>query len=341
MTGLLLAIVLFLLILAAAQIMRIYELSLKASNKKEYIVTHRNNSNQGRLMLLFGISLLVSFVWMVNAWSPLFLPKPSSAHGLEIDMLWDISMGLIVVTFFIVQPILFFFAYKYRGKEGQKATYYEHNNKLEFIWTIVPAVVLAVLIVYGMTTWSNVWNPDNEEEPLIVEVYAQQFKWTVRYSGTDNTLGNANVRLIKGVNVIGVDTLDPASQDDIITSELHLPLGKPIKFVFRAQDVIHSAYMPHFRAQMNCVPGAQTSFKFTPTITTEEIRMDPDVIAKVGRINKIRREAGKDLYEYDYLLLCNKVCGSAHYNMQMPLIVETEAEYAQWLSEQKTVKESI
>jgi cytochrome c oxidase subunit 2 len=65
------------------------------------------------------------------------------------------------------------------------------------------------------------------------------------------------------------------------------------------------------------------------------------VIQKVERINKIRLEAGKEFYEYDYLLLCNKVCGSAHYNMQMPLIVETETEYAQWLSEQKTVKESI
>jgi cytochrome c oxidase subunit 2 len=256
-------------------------------------------------------------------------------------MLWDVSMGLIVVTFFIVQPILFFFAYKYRGKEGQKATYHEHNNKLEFIWTIVPAIVLAVLIVYGMTTWSNVWNPDNDEEPIVIELYAQQFKWIARYSGDDNTLGNANVRLIQGVNTVGVDTMDVASQDDIVVSELHLPVGKPIKFLFRSQDVIHSAYMPHFRAQMNCVPGAQTSFQFTPTITTEEIRTDPDVIQKVERINKIRLEAGKEFYEYDYLLLCNKVCGSAHYNMQMPLIVETQAEYAQWLSQQKTVKESI
>ncbi|MDG1710280.1 MAG: cytochrome c oxidase subunit II [Schleiferiaceae bacterium] len=341
MTGLLIAIVLFLLVLAIAQIIRIYELATKASKRDEYVVTNKDNNYQGRLMLLFGFGLLASFVWMVNTWSPLFLPKPSSLHGVEIDMLWDVSMGLIVVTFFIVQPILFFFAYKYRGKEGQKATYYEHNNKLEFVWTIVPAIVLAVLIVYGMTTWSNVWNPDNDEEPIVIELYAQQFKWIARYSGDDNTLGNANVRLIQGVNTVGVDTMDVASQDDIVVSELHLPVGRPIKFLFRSQDVIHSAYMPHFRAQMNCVPGAQTSFQFTPTITTEEIRTDPNVIQKVERINKIRLEAGKEFYEYDYLLLCNKVCGSAHYNMQMPLIVETQAEYAQWLSQQKTVKESI
>ena len=341
MTGLLLALVLFLLVFAIAQIIRIYELSVKASNRDEYVVTNKDNSNQGRLMLVFGIALLVSFVVMAIAWNPLALPKPSSLHGVEIDRLWDVSMGLIVITFFIVQPILFWFAYKYRGKEGQKASYVEHNNQLEFVWTIIPAIVLAGLIVYGMTTWSNIWNPELDEEPIVIEIYGKQFGWTARYAGGDNTLGNANVRLIEGVNVIGVDTLDPASQDDIVTSELHLPVGKPIKFVFRSQDVIHSAYMPHFRAQMNCVPGAQTSFQFTPTITTEEIRTDPDVIKKVERINKIRLASGKEFYEYDYLLLCNKVCGSAHYNMQMSLIVETEAEYTSWLSEQKTVKESI
>ena len=313
MTGLLLALVLFLLVFAAAQIIRIYELSVKASNRDEYVVTNKDNSNQGRLMLVFGIALLVSFVVMAIAWNPLALPKPSSLHGVEIDRLWDVSMGLIVVTFFIVQPILFWFAYKYRGKEGQKASYVEHNNQLEFVWTIIPAIVLAGLIVYGMTTWSNIWNPELDEEPIVIEIYGKQFGWTARYAGIDNTLGN----------------------------ELHLPVNKPIKFVFRAQDVIHSAYMPHFRAQMNCVPGAQTSFQFTPTITTEEIRTDPDVIKKVERINKIRLASGKEFYEYDYLLLCNKVCGSAHYNMQMSLIVETEAEYTNWLSEQKTVKESI
>jgi cytochrome c oxidase subunit 2 len=341
MTGLLMVVVLFLAVFAAAQIMRIYELSAKARQEREYEVTDKDNNTQGRYMLLFGIGLLVSLVWMMMTWGEIMLPKPSSLHGVEIDRLWDISMGLIIFMFFLVQPVLFYFAYKYRGRKDNQATYYEHNNRLEFIWTIVPAIALAVLIIYGLTTWSNVMNPESEEEPMVVELYAQQFKWTARYSGADNTLGFANVRLIGGANTVGVDTTHANSADDFLATEIHLPVGRPVLFKFRSQDVIHSAYMPHFRAQMNCVPGMETHFQFTPTVTTAEIRQDADVQGKVERINAIRQAKGLELYNYDYILLCNKICGSAHYNMQMNIVVETQAEYDAWANAQKTIAETL
>ena len=93
---------------------------------------------------------------------------------------------------------------------------------------------------------------------------------------------------------------------------------KPVLFKFRSRDVIHSAYMPHFRAQMNCVPGMETTFEFTPTITTAEMR----------------KKLGND--KFNYVLLCNKICGAAHYNMQMDIIVESQEDYDKWLSDQKT-----
>jgi cytochrome c oxidase subunit 2 len=341
MTGLMMVVVLFLAVFAAAQIMRIYELSVKVRQEEEYVVTDKDNNNQGRLMLLFGAGLLGSFIWMMAAWGQVMLPKPASLHGVEIDNLWDISMGLIIFMFFVVQPVLFYFAYKYRGKKSNKATYYEHNDKLEFIWTIVPALALAVLIIYGLTTWSNVMKPTSDDEPIVVELYAKQFGWTARYAGADNTLGYANVRLIEGANTLGVDTNHANSGDDFLATEIHLPVGKPVLFKFRSQDVIHSAYMPHFRAQMNCVPGMETHFQFTPTVTTAEMRQDPEVIAKVDRINAIRSAKGQELYEYDYILLCNKICGSAHYNMQMNIVVESQADYDAWVKEQKTIAETL
>lgn len=341
MTGLMMVVVLFLAVFAAAQIMRIYELSVKVRQEEEYVVTDKDNNNQGRLMLLFGAGLLGSFIWMMAEWGQVMLPKPASLHGVEIDNLWDISMGLIIFMFFVVQPVLFYFAYKYRGKKSNKATYYEHNDKLEFIWTIVPALALAVLIIYGLTTWSNVMKPTSDDEPIVVELYAKQFGWTARYAGADNTLGYANVRLIEGANTLGVDTNHANSGDDFLATEIHLPVGKPVLFKFRSQDVIHSAYMPHFRAQMNCVPGMETHFQFTPTVTTAEMRQDPEVIAKVDRINAIRSAKGQELYEYDYILLCNKICGSAHYNMQMNIVVESQADYDAWVKEQKTIAETL
>jgi cytochrome c oxidase subunit 2 len=186
---------------------------------------------------------------------------------------------------------------------------------------------------------------------MIVELYAYQFDWRARYSGQDNTLGEANVRLIEGANQLGVDTSDPNAQDDIVVNELHLPLGRKILFKMRSQDVLHSAYMPHFRAQMNCVPGMITQFAFTPSITTEQMRLDEEVMGKVSRINAIRRENSKELiakgeealepYEFDYLLLCNKICGANHYNMQMKIIVETQEQYDAWIAQQATIATSL
>ena len=140
---------------------------------------------------------------------------------------------------------------------------------------------------------------------------------------------------------MGVDMSDPNSKDDKQVTELYLPKGKKVLFKFRSQDVLHSAYMPHFRAQMNCVPGMVTQFAFTPKYTTEEMRRNPEVMAKTKGINKIRSAKGEELYEFDYLLLCNKICGASHYNMQMKITVVEEQDYNKWLSEQKTLAQVI
>jgi cytochrome c oxidase subunit 2 len=190
---------------------------------------------------------------------------------------------------------------------------------------------------------------NDEDDPLTIELYAQQFNWTARYAGNDNVLGDANVRMIDidKANVLGLDSADPNAADDIIVKELHLPVGRKVNFKMRSQDVLHSAYMPHFRAQMNCVPGMITQFSFTPTITTEEMRQNPDVVDKVKRINGIRAEKAakgldnSDPWEFDYILLCNKICGKSHYNMQMKIIVETEEEYNAWIASQQTFGKSM
>jgi cytochrome c oxidase subunit 2 len=279
------------------------------------------------------------------------LPQAASEHGVDIDQLWLISMVLIFVVGIITQWLLHYFAFKYHGRKGQKAVFFADNDKLEFIWTIIPVIVLAGLIIYGLFTWSDIMNLEPDEDPMVVELYAYQFDWRARYSGGDNVLGEANVRLIEGANVLGVDLTDPNSQDDVVVSELHLPVGQKVLFKMRSQDVLHSAYMPHFRAQMNCVPGMVTQFAFTPTMTTEEMRLNDDMVAKVQDINRIRREKSKELmakgeealepYEFDYLLLCNKICGNNHYNMQMKIVVESQEDYEAWLAEQGSVAQTL
>ena len=333
---------LMLLVLATIsiwQVTKILELS-QPQKESNQVADDNDNETQGKLMFAFLIFIYLLTIFSFWEWGDVLLPNAASDHGPEYDNLMWITFSVIFFVQTITQALLHYFSYKYRGNKSKKAFFLTDNDRLEAIWTIIPTIVLAVLILYGLYTWNDIMYVEENEEAMVVELYAQQFNWKARYGGKDNVLGDANVRFLQdfdGKNLVGIDVTDPNGLDDIIVQELHLPVGKEIIFKMRSQDVLHSAYMPHFRAQMNCVPGMITEFAFTPTKTTEQMRMDPDVLSKVRKINKIRQENSKELvakgeealepYVFDYLLLCNKICGASHYNMQMKIIVETEQEF--------------
>ncbi len=285
------------------------------------------------------------------------------------------------------------------------------------IWTVVPAMALSAIIIYGLKTWNFIMNPEDAEDRQVIELYAEQFSWTGRYAGGNNELGKADFKLITGKNPLGVITSDNitasyekldkeihnldstlqsvtietyednkktkkyliadvkvdelteklerlkrqkyriqegvekgrngeeadaiANDDVVVKGELHLVVNQPYTFYFRSKDVIHSAWFPHFRAQMNCVPGMTTSFSFTPTKTTKEMREDEFIKTHYQNINKIHNERKKsigepeELVEFDFVLMCNKICGGGHSNMQMKVIVETEEEFKEWIESQK------
>ncbi len=310
-------------------------------NLKGAIATEKDNNTQGILFAVFGVFFYGLMIFSFVKYSVVLLPESASVEGERYDNLYLVTMLLILFVQAVTQFLLFYFAFKYRGIKGRKALFYADSHKLEMIWTVIPAIVLAGLVLYGLSVWNDVMDSSDAENPLIVEVYAKQFQWEARYAGNDNELGLANVRNIKGMNTMGVDMTDKNAMDDIPVRELHLPKGRKVIFKFRSQDVLHSAYMPHFRAQMNCVPGMVTEFAFTPKMTTEEMRANKATIAKVEGINKIRAEKGEDPYEFDYLLLCNKICGASHYNMQMKIIVEEEEQFNSWLNSQQTLAEIV
>lgn len=355
MTGLLALIVVILFVVTLWQMSKIFKLSQfnKDSNSESaQVADDKDNRINGKLML--GFTVVFYFIMFYCFWnySKFYLPEASSKHGGDYDNLLFISLALIMLVQVITQALLHYFAYKYSGKKGQKALFYADNDKLEFIWTVIPVIVLAGLIIYGLFTWSDIMNFEEEEDAIVVELYAKRFGWQARYAGADNILGNANVRFIEGANTVGVDESDADAMDDKITTELHLPVGRQIIFKLRSQDVLHSAFMPHFRAQMNVVPGMITQFSFTPSKTTEDIRDTDYMRDKMATIKELRKQKNKlsiaagdgpidDYNEFDYYLLCNKICGASHYNMQMKIVVETQEEYDSWIAEQKTFERSI
>ena len=345
--------VLVLVAISIWQITKIFELS-QPKKVNTQVADDGDNQWNGQLMFAFMIFIYAITLFSFWKWGDVMLPSSSSEHGIEYDNLLWISFAIIFFTQTITQGLLHYFAYKYRGEKGKKALFYADNDRLEAIWTIIPVIVLAGLILYGLYTWTDIMTVEENEEALVVELYAQQFNWKARYAGEDGVLGDANVRFLQdfdGKNLVGIDATDPNGFDDVVVQELHLPAGREVIFKMRSQDVLHSAFMPHFRAQMNCVPGMITEFAFTPTVTTEEIRQTDAMKAKVKKINRIRREKSQDLlakgeeplepYVFDYLLLCNKICGASHYNMQMKIIVETPKEFEKWISDQQTFAEFI
>jgi len=346
MTVFLVIIVLALLAVTGWQISKIFQLSKRPDADTSEVANDKDNKLHGILNLAFLIFLYVITIYCFWEYGRFYLPEAASEHGGEYDTLMFISIALIMVVQVLTQALLHYFAYKYKGKKTQKALFYADNDKLEFIWTIIPVIVLAGLIIYGLFTWSDIMNINEDEDPMVIELYAYQFDWRARYSGEDNTLGKANVRFIEGINQLGVDESDSYGKDDKIVTELHLPVGKPVLFKFRSQDVLHSAYFPFHRAQMNVVPGMITQFGFTPTITTEEMRESEYMRDKEKSVNEERNERNKELlaqgeptldsYEFDYFLLCNKICGEAHFNMQMKIIVESEEDFNAWMEEQPT-----
>ncbi|MBK78881.1 MAG: cytochrome C oxidase subunit II [Flavobacteriaceae bacterium] len=344
---------LILIAISVWQITKIFELSQtkKANNQ---IADDKDNDFNGKMMFAFLIFIYALTIYSFFAYGDVLLPDAASEHGSTYDNLMWISFAVIFFVQTITQGALHYFSYKYRGNKSRKAFFYADNDRLEMIWTVIPAIVLAVLILFGLYTWTDIMTIEEKDDTLVVELYAYQFNWKARYAGEDGVLGDANIRFLQdfdGKNVVGIDSTDPNGFDDIVVQELHLPVGREVIFKMRSQDVLHSAFMPHFRAQMNVVPGMITEFAFKPITTTEEMRQNPDIISKVKKINKIRVENSKELvangdeplepYIFDYVLLCNKICGGSHYNMQMKIIVETEDEFNKWIDDQQTFAEVI
>ncbi|PCJ26823.1 MAG: cytochrome C oxidase subunit II [Flavobacteriales bacterium] len=320
MMTIIIAVAIILVVIVGSQLLKIAELRAASKGELIYVMTEKESKFQGLLLFLSFFVFIGFFFWQMWAWYGLRLPVSASEHGVAIDFLSNLTYYMITPVFIVTHGVLLWFCYKYSFSPNRKALFFSHSNKLELIWTTGPSLALTVLIIMGLTSWNKIMAPiPDETDHVLIELTGQQYTWTARYAGKDKILGRSHVTLIEGVNATGVDADDSNSKDDkLVKGKFHLPVDVPVQFVFRSLDVIHSAYMPHFRVQMNCVPGLKTQFNFVPTITTKEMKKktnNPD---------------------FEYILLCNKICGAAHYNMQMDIIVETQEEYDKWLAEQKT-----
>lgn len=280
----------------------------------------QNNRINGFLFIAFLVLGLAAAWWCNDVYfkKTLLAQPAASDHGEKIDFMMMLTFGVTGVVFLLTQILLFWFAFKYQYSDKRKAYFFSHDNRLELLWTVVPAIFLTILVGFGMFYWFKITG-DAPKDSQIVEITGKQFNWMMRYPGKDKVLGRKNYRLTDAStgNALGIDWEDGASHDDIEASEMHLVVNKPVQLVIGAQDVIHDVGLVHFRLKMDAVPGIPTTLWFTPKYTTEQMK---------------KITGNKD---FVYEISCDQVCGTGHYSMRGVIIVETQEEYNAWLGSKK------
>ena len=234
-----------------------------------------------------------------------WLPPVASAHGLDVDRLFYITLVVTGVVFVGVHVLLALFVWRYAAHgAGRAASWHEHRT-LELTYTIIPAVVLLVLISMGAVVWARIHSPA-PPDALVVDVRAEQFAWIARYPGPDGVFGRVDpARIHLRDNPMGLDPADPAGADDIVSRELHLVTNRPVRVRLRAKDVLHSFFLPQFRVKQDAVPGMTTETWFVPT------------------------RAG------NYEIACAELCGVGHYVMRGKVKVESQQAFDAWLAQQR------
>jgi cytochrome c oxidase subunit 2 len=227
-------------------------------------------------------------------------PEAATVGAKKVDTLLNFIFYLTATVFVLTQTVYIYYLVKYRKRPGSKAYYSHGNNKLEIIWTAIPAAIFLGLVIYSNRLWSELHSPPPEDS-VKVDVVSYQFGWDMRYAGADGQLGKVDVHSYSVDNKFGLVPDDAAGDDDFSSTELVIPVNKPVHIYLHSRDVIHSFYVPQFRLYQAAVPGRTIAWVwFEPTRTG------------------------------NFELACSQICGSGHYNMKAPIRVVSQEEFEKW-----------
>lgn len=284
------------------------------------------------------------------------VPDLNSAYGTRVDSLYNSIFWLVTVLFIGTQGALLLFVFIFRKKAGRKARYSHGHPAAEWIWTLIPIVILGGIYFHQEKLWDFMRGPAPHPK-LMVQVFAEQFAWHFRYAGPDGRFGTS---------------------DDIMTTDLlHVPVGADVQIEESAKDVIHSFFLPQARLKQDAVPGmlskawfeldkiacwdlkAQRRVFFTPEeIKNKKMALDGFAL-NVTRLDSAGRKAyryapfagvkkadilyegtisKRPVGEAEYVqcpleIACAQLCGIGHYRMIGYLYVDTPQTYARWYNQ--------
>jgi cytochrome c oxidase subunit II len=257
------------------------------------------------MLVAIVIALLVLASILFHWLSPWWL-TPLASNWSSIDTALIVTMWICAVAFIALNLFMAWLIWKYRHKPGARAHYEPENTKLEKRLTFWTAIGIAGMLAPGLIAWNEYVTVP--ADAAVVEANGEQWRWSFRLPGKDGVLGTAGSAHITADNSFGINPKDPYGRDDVLveSSELHLPIGRPVKMVLRSKDVLHDFYVAEFRAKMDLVPGIVTYFWMTPTVRGS------------------------------FDILCAELCGTGHHQMRGTVVVDDDAAYGRWLAEQMT-----
>ena len=263
------------------------------------------------LVVIWLITFVSTYFFIAKTW---WLPTGASAAAAGIDHHFAVTFILMGIVFVAAQVSLGYFAWKYRDRKSAPAARYTHgNNTLEIVWTILTAILFIGLNLASESIWASERFRPAEQGALQVEVTGMQFAWYFRYAGPDGKFGATKPELIDpsagAASAVGLDPSDPASKDDVVTGVMYAPVNREVELILRAQDVIHSFFIPAMRFKQDAVPGLAIHMHFTPIATG------------------------------DYDIACAELCGLGHYKMHGMLKVVSQEEFDKWLAAREAEKQ--
>ena len=257
------------------------------------------------MLLAYAVIVLAVGTVLFHFLSPWWF-TPIASNWTMMDQTVNITFWVTGIVFIATTFFMAYCIWRFRHRKGIKAEYEPENKKLEWWLTIVTTVGIAAMLAPGLVVWAKfVTVPEGAS---VVEVVGQQWNFSYRFPGKDGVFGTTNIRLASPENPLAIEPNDPNGQDDVVVTspELHLPVGKPVKIILRAKDVLHQFAVPPFRVKMDMVPGMVTYFWLTPTRTGS------------------------------FDALCEQLCGMAHFTMRGRVIVDSEKDFQAWLATQPT-----
>jgi cytochrome c oxidase subunit II len=266
-----------------------------------------------------GLALLV-VIWLITAAGSYFfiaktwwMPAVASVGGVSLDHQFTLTFIAMGVVFIAAQAGLGLFAWKYRDRVGARVRYSHGNTKLEILWTALTAVLFFGLVILGDQLWAQQRFTSAAKGAVQVEVTGMQFAWYFRYPGMDSKYARTRPELEDpssgNMAALGIDTDDPAAKDDVVVGTMYLPVNREVDLTLRAEDVIHSFYVPAMRFKQDAVPGLAIHMHFTPD--------------KIGQ----------------YEIACAELCGLGHYKMHGVLHVVSQPDFDHWLAQREAEKQ--